>query len=179
MPLRRISGSEYGENGRRREHIDYDRARPALARVVARGRPAQQRTVMHRPGAVFQRDKCAIGQIADAAAMAALASIIQAFGVQDRIHLGCARRNTKFSGVHPVIGEGLRVFAAALETWPVPSRKRRHFIEEKQFSVTPAPDLALAVVEFQPAANPGARHMAACAKSAVVAMKFAAAITEA
>src|SRR6185295_14266797 len=74
--------------------------------------------------------------------------------------------------------EGLRVGAPAFEARTVASRERGDLVEEEQLGVVAAPDVALASLEVQDAADPLPRRPAPVSQGAVVAMKLAAAIAE-
>ena len=107
-----------------------------------------------------------------------LASAAETLGVQNRIHLGRTRPGAKFFGARPEIGKGLRIVSPAFEARAMSCGKRGHFIEKEQFRVAAAPNFAPALVEFEAAADPGARDMALRAEGLIIAMKSSAAIAE-
>src|SRR6185437_4837325 len=72
--------------------------------------------------------------------------------------------------------KGFRVLAPAFEARPVAGGERCHLVEKEQLGVIAAPDVALAVVEFEYAADPLPRYPAASRQRLIVEMKFAAAI---
>jgi hypothetical protein len=47
------------------------------------------------------------------------------------------------------------IFSAALEARPMTCRERRNLVEKKQFRIAIAPDVAMPVLELEPAADPG------------------------
>ena len=120
-------------------------------------------------------DENAVRQLVDVAAVPPFGAAVEAFGVQNVVH----RRR---AGARPVAGKFQRevgcFLAPALEAGPVPGRERGHLVEEEQFGVVAPPDIALAALETQHAADPLPAGMAALAERAIVAMEFAAAIAE-
>ena len=154
MPLRPVAGGKHGQDRRRRQHIDDRCGNPPLAGVIAGRRPAQQFVATHRERPLLQRENRAIGQIVKFAPVAALFTPIETLGMQPPVHLLGTRPRAQLKGVLPAPGERLRVIAAALKTGAVAGRKRCHFIEEEQFGIAVAPNLAMAILEIEPAANP-------------------------
>jgi hypothetical protein len=75
-------------------------------------------------------------------------------------------------------GEFIGVLAAAFEAWPVAGREGRHLIEKEQLGVAVAPDLALAVIEFEFAADPLQRRPAAASQLAITVMNAPAPIAQ-
>jgi hypothetical protein len=73
--------------------------------------------------------------------------------LEDHVHLGRVR-NADLLRLGPFRRKPRGVPAAALEAWAVAGRERRHLIEKEQRGVAVAPDLVVAVVERQDAADP-------------------------
>ena len=86
--------------------------------------------------------------------MPAFRAAIEALGVQHPVDLGGA-----WSGVVPAAAskggsEGLGIRAAALEAGAMTSGQRGRLIEKEQLGIALAPDVAVAALEFEPAADP-------------------------
>jgi len=64
----------------------------------------------------------------------------------------------------------------AFEAGPVTGGERGHLVEKKQFAIAVAPHLAVAIVEFETAADPLLRRPAPCAKLVVPIVQSPAAI---
>src|SRR5215471_2418729 len=110
--------------------------------------------------------------------MPAFGAAIKPLGMQHAIHLGRARRGVEAVAAREGCGERLGVGAPALEAGAMTGSERSRLIEEEQFGVTAPPDLAMTALEFEPAADPGARHPAPQAEGAIVTMKTSAAVAE-
>jgi hypothetical protein len=81
---------------------------------------------------------------------------IDARGVQHRIDF-VRERNRLIGSIPslPSLAEGIEALAPAFRAWPVSRRKRRSFVEEKQFGIKPGRHHnALPVFEFQNAGDP-------------------------
>ena len=76
----------------------------------------------------------------------------------------------------PEAGESLRILAPAFKARPVPGGERGHLVEEKQLGVIAAPDVALAALEIQHAADPLPRRPAALGQLSVVGVDAPAAV---
>ena len=113
------------------------------------------------------------GSFADAAAMHALGLAGEPLAMQHRVHSGGGRA---LFLVGKQRGEMLGVLAPAFEARPVAGGERRHLVEEEQLAIALAPDLAMAVVEVELAADPLLRHPAPAAQFAPCVMQPPAAI---
>src|SRR5664279_1727190 len=173
MPERPVSGGQHGKDRRRRPPVDRDPTRPRFSARIPRRHPAQQAFATHGISLAVEYDHGAVGKRIDLLPMATLGFAIEAFGLQHGIH-GRRARAVGFAGKQR--REVFRILAAAFETWPMPGGQRRHFVEEKQFGVAVTPYLAMALVEFEPAADPLPRHPAALSKSLVGTMQTPAAV---
>src|SRR5262245_46282344 len=99
----------------------------------------------------MKRDHRAIPQCVDRQSMNALALPVQPLGMEGMIH-GCSlgafllagEQNCKLFGI----------FSAALEARPMTCRERRNLVEKKQFRIAIAPDVAIPVLELEPATDP-------------------------
>ena len=107
------------------------------------------------------------------AAVRALGLAVEPFGVQDFVH---RRRAGALGLAGEQRGETLGILAPAFEARPVAGGERRHLVEEEQFGVTVAPDVAMAVFEIEPAANPLPRRPAPRRELALVGVNSPAAI---
>jgi hypothetical protein len=76
----------------------------------------------------------------------------------------------------PGPGESLRILAAAFEAGPVSGGERGRLIEEKQLGVIAAPDVALAVLEVEHAADPLPRRPAPLGQPLIVGVDASAAV---
>ena len=103
---------------------------------------------------------------------------VEPLGVDEAIHLGSRWRRKQAAAGRHRRGERLGIFPPALEAGPVAGRERSWLVEEKQFGVAGAPDLAPASLEREPAANPLARRPAPRRQRAIVAVEAPATIAE-
>src|ERR1700722_11338592 len=132
----------------------------------------------HRISFAAERDESAVGQCIDVAPVQALAAPAQAFAVQHLVHLGGIGPLGKPAGHAPCLGKGLRLFAATLETGPVAGGQRGRLVEKKQLGIKAAPNVALASLEFEHAANPLPRLPAPCGQRLGISVKPPAAVAE-
>jgi len=147
------------------------RARPRV--VIDRRRPAQQTVPPHGEGVSIKRDHRAVGKAVDLAAVHALGLAVETLGVQTFVHRGGAGARLP---AREQRGESFRLLAPAFETRPVTGGERRHLVEEEQFGVAVAPDVAVAIIEVEAAADPLLRRPASRAKLAVLIVQAPAAI---
>ncbi len=135
----------------------------------------QQAVAAHGEGLTLAHDHGAVGQRVDVAPVRALGFAVEPFGVQDFVH----RRRARALGLAgEQRGETLGILAPAFEAGPVAGGQRRHLVEEEQFGVAVAPDLAMAVVEIEPAADPLLRRPAPRRELALVVVNAPAAIAQ-
>ena len=105
--------------------------------------------------------------------MRALGRADQPLGVKHGVHRRCrralllARKQQR---------EAFGILAPAFETRPVPGGKSGHLVEEEQLGVAIAPYGAMAVVEFELAANPLPRRPVPPAEFFLVIVQLPAAI---
>ena len=78
----------------------------------------------------------------------------------------------------PCLGKSLGIFAAALEARPVTSRERSRLVKKEQLGVVTAPDVALAALEVENAADPLPRRPAPRRQCLCVGVKAPAAVAE-
>jgi hypothetical protein len=97
----------------------------------------------------------------------------ETLGVQTFVHRGGASARLS---AREQRGELFRLLAPAFEAGPVTGGERGHLVEKKQFAIAVAPYLAVAIVEFETAADPLLRRPAPCAKLAVPIVQSPAAI---
>src|SRR5208282_3052375 len=86
--------------------------------------------------------------------MQTFGTALQAFAVQHLVNLAGGRPRAALARLSPCLGKGLRIAAAALEAGPMPRRKRSRLVKKKQLGVEAAPDIALAALEVEHAADP-------------------------
>jgi hypothetical protein len=110
--------------------------------------------------------------------MPTLAAAIETFGMQHAVDFGSARRRPAPGRRSEGGGERIRVCAPALEAGTVTGGERGRFVEEEQLGIAPSPYVAMASLEFEPAANPAARDPSPHAEGAIIAMETTAAIAE-
>ena len=115
----------------------------------------------------------AIGQRIDGAPVHAFDFADEAFGVKDFIH---RRRGCAFWLAGKQQGELLGVPPPAFEAGPVTGGERGYLIEEEQFSVEVAPNIAMASMKIEDAANPLPRRPAAAGQLFLVGVKPRAAV---
>src|SRR2546425_9375736 len=108
--------------------------------------------------------------------MAAFAAAVQALGMKHAVDLVSAERSAVPAGESG--SKELRVCVAAFEARTMPRRERSGLVEEEQFGVARAPNVAVASFEVETAADPSPRHPAPPPQRAVVAMETPAAIAE-
>ena len=149
MPVRPVAGREHGEDRGRREHIDRDRraagacgrrspraSSAAASRRAPRRRPPPARQTRHRADR-----RSAAGADAWRGRRSRSAC--------SRRSISAARGRAPRRRRLPAFGERLRVLAPAFEARPVAGRERGRLVEEEQFGVALAPDLAMTVVEIR------------------------------
>src|SRR3984893_5330165 len=78
----------------------------------------------------------------------------------------------------PMLGKFLGILAAALEAWPMPARERGRLVEKEQLGVEAAPDVALAALEVEHAADPLPRRPAPRRERLGVGVESPAAVAE-
>jgi hypothetical protein len=90
-----------------------------------------------------------------------LGAAVKPLGVQHQIHLVGARALAKLERLCQNRAKRFGILAPAFEAGPVPGGERGHLVEKKQLGVIAAPDVALAVLEVEHAADPLPRRPAA------------------
>src|SRR5262245_13875139 len=100
----------------------------------------------------MKRDHRTIRQCVDRQSMNPLALAVQPLGMERIIH-NCSRGAFFLAGEQK--SKLFGIFSAAFEARPMTCRERRDLVEEKQFRVAIAPDVAMPVLELEPAADPG------------------------
>ncbi len=105
-----------------------------------------------------------------------LLATVEPLAVQGEVHRVGVGALAQSESVAPAGGEIDGVPAAAFEAGAVPSRERRHFVEEEELSVVAAPDVAMPVLEFEHAADPPPRRPAPTGEELVGGVNFPAAI---
>jgi hypothetical protein len=110
--------------------------------------------------------------------MFAFVAAVEAFRVQNAIHLGSARPSIRIRTIGPQSGEGFRILPAAFEARPVPGGKRGYFVEKEKLGIVFPPHVAVTSVEVQAAADPGATDVPAFAQSPIVTMKSSATVSQ-
>src|SRR5262245_24484239 len=110
--------------------------------------------------------------------MLPLASPGEALGMQHAVEVGGARHGTAAGSCRERCHEGARIGPPAFEAGTVAGGERGRLVEEEQLGVAAAPHVAVASLELEAAANPGARYPAPPRERAIVAMETAAAIAE-
>ena len=174
VPERVEAGLEHRNDRRRREHIDLRwradagaLARSPTASSAAGGFRARQ-TPRHRARSWRRRASSSSARRCRRLALPSSRSACRT------LSMAGALARLRFAGEQR--GEAFRVPAPAFETGPVAGGERRHLVEEEQFGVAVAPDVALAVFEIEPAANPLPRGPAARAERLALVMQPPAAI---
>ena len=132
---------------------------------------------MNRPGEAVKFDHRAVRQIFNRPWMFALEAAVEAFRVQNAIHVGSARPSTRIWRIGPQSCKGFSIFSAAFEARPVTGGKSGYFVEEEKFGIVLPPYLTMTSIEFQAAADPGTTGVPASAQSAIVAMKSSATVS--
>src|SRR5262245_954464 len=103
--------------------------------------------------------------------MPALGAAVEALAVQDVVHVAGARPCPEPECLFPAIGERHGILAPALEARPVSCGERRHLVEEEQLGVGAPPDVAVPLLEFEHAADPGPRDPAPPCQSLCIGVK--------
>src|SRR4030081_1305618 len=181
MPAWSIAACERGQDGGRSKDVGCASARTRSPPRVTRRRPPNQARPAHRDnvvGRIRQRKKGAVGQIVDRQPMSAFRAAVETLGVAHAVALGRAGNDAAPVPASKGAGEGLRIRPTALEAGTMAGGERGRLIEEEQLGVAFAPDVAVAALEFKPAADPAARDPAPCAERAVVAVEAPAAVAE-
>ena len=178
MPARPIAVRQRSKDRRWREDVDSHAAGARLAHIVTLRGPTQQSIAAKRVQCSVKLHESGVRQHIDRAAMQSLPSSSEALAMQHKIHLVRVRSHRQPFGLAPRLGEGFRVLAAALETGPVSGSERCWLIKEKQFGVVTTPDVALAALEIEHAADPLPRCPPPRRQRLGVGMKTPAAIAE-
>jgi len=83
--------------------------------------------------------------------MFALEAAVEAFRVQNAIHVGSARPSTRIWRIGPQSCKGVSIFSAAFEARPVTGGKSGYFVEEEKLGIVLPPYLTMTSIEFQAA----------------------------
>src|SRR6478609_8058877 len=110
--------------------------------------------------------------------MPPLGAAIEPLGVQHQVHLIGAGSSQKLKRPLPRRSKRFRILAPAFEAGPVASGERGHLVHKKQLGVIAAPDVALAALEIQHAADPLPRRPAPAGQLLVVGVEASAAIAQ-
>ena len=86
--------------------------------------------------------------------MFALEAAVEAFRVQNAIHVGSARPSTRIWRIGPQSCKGFSIFSAAFEARPVTGGKSGYFVEEEKLGIVLPPYVTMTSIEFQAAADP-------------------------
>src|SRR5271167_1858580 len=149
-PAWAIAGGERAHDRKRRQHARETAWRARLRRAIAGKAPGQDRLAAHSEGASVAIDHRAIGKAFEGRLPDSLHPPIEPLAMEDAVHLRGARPRAGAERGAKSLGVG----APAFEAGPMSGRQGRHLVEEKEFRVALAPDLAMAPLERADAGDP-------------------------
>src|SRR5262245_28071922 len=142
MPLRTITECKNLNNRRWCEYGNFDSAWSTPSFAITCRRPAQQAFSANRPGTAVKFDHRSVRQVANRHWMFAFEVAVEAFRVQNAIHLGSVRPSMRIRRIGPQSGKGLRILSSAFEARPVTGGKRGYFVEKEKLGIVFPPHVA-------------------------------------
>src|SRR5690242_2277254 len=108
--------------------------------------PAQQTFSANRPGKAVKCDHRAVRQIVNRHWMFAFEATVEAFRMQNEIHLRSARSEIRIPAIGPECGKGFRIFSATFEAGPMTGGKRSYFVKKEKLGIVFPPNVAVTPV---------------------------------